>query len=91
MAIFRLTGRLDFPPPHFAEEDGLLAVGGDLRPDRLIAAYEAGIFTEFGVFMSTNYESLPTQLPSMLIFLLLVLVLIVKPQGLLGQAEVGGH
>jgi branched-chain amino acid transport system permease protein len=30
-------------------------------------------------------------LPEMTIFLLLVLVLIVKPQGLFGVAEVGGH
>jgi len=44
MAIFRLTGQVAFPPVHFAEEDGLLAVGGDLRPERLLAAYEAGIF-----------------------------------------------
>jgi len=57
----------------------------------VVASVVAGIFTEAGVFLSTNYESLPTQLPSMLIFLLLVAVLIVKPQGLFGQAEVGGH
>lgn len=44
MPIFELTGELAFPPPQFAEEDGLLAVGGDLRPERLLAAYRAGIF-----------------------------------------------
>jgi len=33
-----------FPPAHFANEDGLLAVGGDLKPERLIQAYRHGIF-----------------------------------------------
>ncbi|HQH51650.1 MAG TPA: leucyl/phenylalanyl-tRNA--protein transferase [Candidatus Hydrogenedentes bacterium] len=44
MPIFRLTREFVFPPPHLADEDGLLAVGGDLRPERLLAAYQAGIF-----------------------------------------------
>ncbi|PRB81583.1 leucyl/phenylalanyl-tRNA--protein transferase [Pseudomonas sp. MYb185] len=37
---------LDFPPSHeaLASPNGLLAVGGDLRPDRLLAAYRRGIF-----------------------------------------------
>lgn len=33
-----------FPPPELAEDDGLLAVGGDLSPRRLISAYNQGIF-----------------------------------------------
>ena len=33
-----------FPPPHKAQPDGLLAWGGDLRPERLLAAYGGGIF-----------------------------------------------
>lgn len=41
--IFRLDERLIFPPPELAE-DGLLAVGADLQPDRLILAYSQGIF-----------------------------------------------
>jgi leucyl/phenylalanyl-tRNA--protein transferase len=41
--VFRLDERLTFPPPHLAE-DGLLAVGGDLRPERLLTAYSQGIF-----------------------------------------------
>lgn len=42
--------RLDFPPPEHAlrEPDGLLAVGGDLSPQRLLAAYRRGIFPWFG-------------------------------------------
>lgn len=33
-----------FPEPIFGEEDGLLAVGGDLSTERLIMAYANGIF-----------------------------------------------
>ncbi len=33
-----------FPKPELAEEDGLLAVGGDLSPERLLLAYRNGIF-----------------------------------------------
>ena len=33
-----------FPPPERADRSGLLAVGGDLRPERLLAAYSRGIF-----------------------------------------------
>ena len=42
--IFRLPRRIAFPDPALAEPDGLLAVGGDLSPERLVAAYAAGIF-----------------------------------------------
>lgn len=42
--VFRLTKRLAFPDPHYGDEDGLLAVGGDLSIDRLILAYSNGIF-----------------------------------------------
>ncbi len=33
-----------FPPPEKADRSGLLAVGGDLRPERLLHAYARGIF-----------------------------------------------
>jgi leucyl/phenylalanyl-tRNA--protein transferase len=42
--IFRLDDRLIFPDPALAEEDGLLAVGGDLSTERLLLAYQNGIF-----------------------------------------------
>lgn len=42
--IFRLDERLIFPDAALAEEDGLLAVGGDLSADRLLLAYRSGIF-----------------------------------------------
>ncbi len=39
-----LTDELIFPPPELSEEDGLLAVGGDLSESRLLLAYSMGIF-----------------------------------------------
>lgn len=42
--IFRLDERLLFPKPELAEEDGMLAVGGDLSTDRLLLAYSNSIF-----------------------------------------------
>jgi leucyl/phenylalanyl-tRNA--protein transferase len=47
MTVFRLSDEILFPDPSFAEEDGLLAVGGDLEPERLLAAYAQGIFPWF--------------------------------------------
>ncbi len=47
MPVYRLDRRLVFPPVEEAE-DGLLAVGGDLRPERLILAYSRGIFPWYG-------------------------------------------
>lgn len=44
MALFALDNELKFPPVHFAEPDGLLAMGGDLSPERLLLAYKSGIF-----------------------------------------------
>lgn len=44
MPVFRLTKELIFPCPELAEDDGLLAVGGDLSEDRLLLAYSMGIF-----------------------------------------------
>lgn len=44
MPVFRLTDDILFPRPNLAEENGLLAVGGDLSPGRLISAYRLGIF-----------------------------------------------
>lgn len=42
--IFQLNENLAFPDPHLGEPDGLFAVGGDLRPERLLLAYHHGIF-----------------------------------------------
>lgn len=42
--VFRLDSKITFPDPRLAEDDGLLAVGGDLSADRLLLAYSYGIF-----------------------------------------------
>ena len=44
MPIYQLTDEIIFPKPELAEDDGLLAIGGDLRWERLLLAYSNGIF-----------------------------------------------
>ncbi len=44
MPVFRLPDEIVFPSPELADEDGLLAVGGDLGVERLLLAYSLGIF-----------------------------------------------
>lgn len=44
MPVFYLHANDHFPDPSLAEADGLLAVGGDLSPMRLLTAYRQGIF-----------------------------------------------
>ncbi|HSF14599.1 MAG TPA: leucyl/phenylalanyl-tRNA--protein transferase [Vicinamibacteria bacterium] len=43
MPVYLLGNEIAFPPADQAEQ-GLLAVGGDLSPERLLAAYSCGIF-----------------------------------------------
>ena len=45
--MFLLTKDLFFPPLDMADEDGLLAIGGDLSTERLLLAYRSGIFPWF--------------------------------------------
>ncbi len=42
-----LGKKILFPPVETADENGLLAIGGDLSPERLILAYKSGIFPWF--------------------------------------------
>ena len=45
MPVYQLIPEVSFfPPTEEAEGDGLLAVGGDLTKERLLAAYSKGIF-----------------------------------------------
>jgi leucyl/phenylalanyl-tRNA--protein transferase len=44
MPVFKLSKEIIFPHPSLANEDGLLAVGGDLSTERIITAYLNGIF-----------------------------------------------
>jgi leucyl/phenylalanyl-tRNA--protein transferase len=47
IAVFLLSNKIIFPPPHLAGSDGLLAIGGDLSKERLLLAYRMGIFPWF--------------------------------------------
>jgi len=47
MPVFQLDDQLWFPDPTMGEEDGLVAVGGDLSVDRLLLAYSNGFFPWF--------------------------------------------
>jgi leucyl/phenylalanyl-tRNA--protein transferase len=44
MPIYALSDEPVFPDPEESEQDGLLAVGGDLSPRRVLTAYALGIF-----------------------------------------------
>jgi leucyl/phenylalanyl-tRNA---protein transferase len=44
MPLFVLDKKIYFPPSHLADPGGLLAMGGDLSPERLLVAYQSGIF-----------------------------------------------
>ena len=47
MPVFQLRKEILFPDVSLAEENGLLAIGGDLSTDRLLTAYSLGIFPWF--------------------------------------------
>ena len=47
MAVYRLDDTIWLPKPELADDDGLLAVGGDLSVERLVLAYSNGIFPWF--------------------------------------------
>ena len=50
MPVYQLIPDIPlFPPTEEAEADGLLAVGGDLTKERLLAAYRQGIFPWYEV------------------------------------------
>ena len=42
--MFVLSQKIAFPPVEMADEEGLLAIGGDLSTERLLLAYKSGIF-----------------------------------------------
>ncbi len=47
MTLYQLGPEPFFPPATLADKNGLLAIGGDLSPERLIIAYMNGIFPWF--------------------------------------------
>ncbi len=45
MPYFEVTAdQFKLPPPYFADQEGLLAVGGSLTADNLLEAYRAGVY-----------------------------------------------
>ena len=44
MALYFLNDEIWFPDVEETLEDGLLAIGGDLKTERLLLAYRSGIF-----------------------------------------------
>jgi leucyl/phenylalanyl-tRNA--protein transferase len=42
-----LSNKISFPPVERADHEGILAIGGDLSPSRLLTAYKSGIFPWF--------------------------------------------
>ena len=42
--MYFLSDKIEFPAIQLADENGLLAIGGDLSVDRLVHAYQNGIF-----------------------------------------------
>ena len=42
--MYLLSSKPEFPHPSLANKDGILAIGGDLSPERLLLAYRNGIF-----------------------------------------------
>lgn len=45
--MYLISNNLYFPPVSEATSEGILAVGGDLSPERLLLAYKSGIFPWF--------------------------------------------
>ncbi|MGM0574701.1 MAG: leucyl/phenylalanyl-tRNA--protein transferase [Myxococcota bacterium] len=57
MPVFALDEDLVFPHPELADPSGLLAVGGDLRPERLLLGYRTGIFPWYDEGMPLLWHS----------------------------------
>lgn len=47
IAMYFLSRELYFPPAASASAEGIVAIGGDLSPERLMLAYRSGIFPWF--------------------------------------------
>lgn len=50
MGYYFLDDALYFPPIENADEQGIVAIGGDLSPERLFLAYQLGIFPWFSKY-----------------------------------------
>ena len=52
--MYFLTPELYFPPSSETSPEGIIAVGGDLSSERLLLAYQNGIFLGM-ILMSQNF------------------------------------
>ena len=52
--VFQLDDELWFPNPYLGEDDGLVAVGGDLSVERLLLAYSNGFFPWYAFQMASE-------------------------------------
>ena len=52
--VWQLDEELWFPNPRWGEEDGLVAIGGDLSPERLVLAYSNGFFPWYAYQMESE-------------------------------------
>jgi leucyl/phenylalanyl-tRNA--protein transferase len=52
--VWQLNDDLWFPDPHWGEEDGLVAIGGDLSVERLLLAYSNGFFPWYAFNMDSE-------------------------------------
>lgn len=57
MSLFWLTDELSFPPLETATKEGLVAIGGDLSKERLLLAYQKGIFPWYNEFEPIQWWS----------------------------------
>jgi len=51
MSVWQLDDELWFPDPRWGEDDGLVAIGGDLSVNRLLLAYSNGFFPWYAYHM----------------------------------------
>ena len=56
MIYYLSRNSIGFPPVENAEPDGFLAIGGDLRPERLLLAYKSGIFPWYSENSRISYQ-----------------------------------
>ena len=56
MIYYLSRNSIGFPPVENADPDGFLAIGGDLRPERLLLAYKSGIFPWYSDESRISYQ-----------------------------------
>ncbi len=60
--MYFLTQELYFPPVENADRHGLVAIGGDLSPERLMLAYRSGVFPWFDPYDPILWWSPPQRM-----------------------------